>query len=60
MEVNLSVYKPQRQTLAVDLYLLIIMSRYRSRSRMLSDYCWTMKRDVPDAKHRRKSTTLTF
>jgi len=29
-------------------------------ARMLSDYCWMMKRDVPDAKHRRKSTTLTF
>jgi len=27
---------------------------------MLSDYCWTMKRDVSDAKHSRKSTTLTF
>jgi hypothetical protein len=27
--------------------------------RMLSDCCWTMKKDVPDAKHRRKST-LTF
>ncbi len=29
-------------------------------ARMLSDYCWTIKRDVPDAKHRRKSTTVTF
>jgi len=29
-------------------------------ARMLSDYCWTMKRDVPDAKHEKKSTTLTF
>jgi len=29
-------------------------------ARMLSDYCWMMKRDVPDAKHRRKSATLTF
>ena len=28
--------------------------------RMLADYCWTMKRDVPDAKHRRQLTTLTF
>jgi len=33
--------------------------RYQGQrsARMLSDYCWTMKRDVPDAKHRRKSTT---
>jgi len=36
--------------------------RYQGQrnARMLSDYCWKMKRDVPDAKHRRKSTTLTF
>ena len=32
----------------------------QSSARMLSGYCWTMKMDVPDAKHRRKSTTLTF
>jgi len=29
-------------------------------ARMLSDYCWMLKRNVPDAKHRRKSITLTF
>jgi len=29
-------------------------------ARMLADYRWTMKRDVPDAKHRRQSTTITF
>ena len=36
--------------------------RYQGQrsARMLSDYCWTLKRDVPDAKHRRKSRTLTF
>jgi hypothetical protein len=27
---------------------------------MLSDYCWTLKRDVPQATHSRKSTTDTF
>ena len=33
----------------------------RQRSaRMLSDYCWTIKREVPDGKHRRKSTAVTF
>ena len=32
----------------------------QSSARVLSDCCWTMKRDVPDAKHRRKSKTLTF
>jgi len=36
--------------------------RYQGQSsaKMISDYSWTMTRDVPDAKHRRKSTTLTF
>jgi len=36
--------------------------RYQGQwsARMLDDYCWKMKRDVPDAKHRRQSTTLTF
>ena len=24
-------------------------------SSMLADYCWTLKRDVPEAKYRRKS-----
>jgi hypothetical protein len=27
---------------------------------MLSDYCWTLKRDVPQATYSRKSTTVTF
>jgi hypothetical protein len=27
---------------------------------MLADYCWTLKRDVPQATYRRKSTTVTF
>ena len=27
---------------------------------MLADYCWTLKRDVPDAKYSRKSYTCTF
>jgi len=29
-------------------------------SSMLADYCWTLKRDVPDAKYRRKSYASTF
>jgi hypothetical protein len=43
-------------------YISALEKRYQGQmsARMLSDYCWTMKRDVPDAKHRRKSTTLTF
>jgi hypothetical protein len=27
---------------------------------MLSDYCWTLQRDVPQATYSRKSTTVTF
>jgi len=29
-------------------------------SSMLADYCWTLKRDVSDAKYRRKSYASTF
>jgi len=29
-------------------------------SSMLADYCWTLKRDVPDAKYRRKSYACTI
>jgi len=40
----------------------IFEKRYQGQrsARMLAYYCWTMKRDVPDAKHKRQSTTLTF
>jgi hypothetical protein len=36
--------------------------RYQGQwsARVLADYCWMLKRDVPDTKHRRNSTTLTF
>lgn len=36
--------------------------RYQGKwsSNMLADYCWTLKRDVPDAKYSRKSSTNTF
>jgi hypothetical protein len=27
---------------------------------MLADYCWTLKRDVPQVTNSRKSTTVTF
>jgi hypothetical protein len=27
---------------------------------MLADYCWTLKRDVSQATHSRKSATVTF
>jgi hypothetical protein len=28
--------------------------------KMLTGYCWTLKRDVPQATYSRKSTTVTF
>jgi hypothetical protein len=36
--------------------------RYQGKWRlsMLVDYCWTLKRDVPQETHSRKSTTVTF
>ena len=36
--------------------------RYQGQwsARMLADYCWILKQDIPDVKHRRKSTTSTF
>jgi len=35
---------------------------YQSKwtSSMLAEYCWTLKRDIPDAKYRCKSYTSTF
>jgi hypothetical protein len=27
---------------------------------MMADYCWTLKRDVPQVTYSRKSTTVTF
>jgi len=37
-------------------------NRYRGTwiSSVLADYCWTLKRDVLDAKYRRKSQASTF
>jgi len=36
--------------------------RYQGKgtSSMLADYCWTVKRDVLDAKYRRNSYASTF
>jgi len=36
--------------------------RYEGKwtSSILADYCWTLKRDVPEAKYRRKSYASTF
>ncbi|UYV80826.1 hypothetical protein LAZ67_19001886 [Cordylochernes scorpioides] len=39
-----------------------IEKRYQGKwsPSMLSDYCWTLKKDVPQAKYRRKYTVTTF
>jgi len=38
-------------------YIIIMEKRYQDKwhSSVLADYCWTLKRDVPDAKYQRKS-----
>jgi hypothetical protein len=43
-------------------YIYALGMRYQGQksARISFDYCWTMKRYVSDAKHRRKSSTLTF
>jgi len=42
--------------------ILAMEKRYQGKwtSRMLADYCWTLKRDVPEANYRRKSYASTF
>ena len=42
--------------------LATMESRYNGKRsfRMLADYCWTIKRDLPDAKYRRSLTKKTF
>jgi len=42
--------------------ILATEKRYQGKwtSSMLADYCWTLKRDVPEAKYRRKSYASTF
>ena len=42
--------------------ILAIEKRYQDKwtSSMLADYCWTLRRDVPEANYRRKSYVSTF
>ena len=42
--------------------IMVIEKRYQGKwtSGMLADYCWALKRDVPDDKYRRKSYAPTF
>ena len=42
--------------------ILAMETRYQGKwtSSMLADYCWTMKRDVPEANYWQKSYTFTF
>jgi len=45
-----------------QLDILAIEKRYQGKwtSSMLADYCWTLKRDVPEANYQQKSYTSTF
>ena len=42
--------------------ILVMEERYNGKwsSSTLADYCWTLKRDVPEANYRRKSYASTF
>jgi len=42
--------------------IMAMEKQYKGKqtSNMLAHYCWTLKRDVPDAKYRRKSYASTF
>jgi len=42
--------------------IMVMEKRYQGKwtSSMLAGYCWTLKRDVPEAKYRRKSYASTF
>jgi len=42
--------------------LTAMEKRYQGKwtSSMLADFCWTLKRDVPDSKYRQKSLASTF
>jgi len=41
---------------------LAMEKRYQGKwtSSMLADYCWTLKRDVPEANYQQKSYASTF
>jgi hypothetical protein len=42
--------------------IMTMEKRYQGKwtSSMMADYCWTLKRDVPDAKYWRMSYASTF
>ena len=42
--------------------IMAMEKRYQGKwtSSTLADYCWTLKRDVPEAKYRRMSYASTF
>ena len=42
--------------------IMVMEKRYQSKwtSSILTDYCWTLKRDVPEANYRRKLYASTF
>jgi hypothetical protein len=43
-----------------DIYNMVKRYQGKWSLSMLADYCWTLKRDVPQATYSIKSTTVTF
>ena len=59
---DLPIPHPSTHPTLEDTRISALEKRYQGQSsaKKITDYSWTMTRDVPDAKHRRKSTNLTF
>ena len=49
-----AVSEEHGERLHQDISALVKRYQEQRSARMLAAYCWTMKRDVPDAKHRRQ------
>jgi hypothetical protein len=63
LETHLDIFPPEYLGEVSDEYgvrfhqdIIVMKKRYQGKwtSVILVDYCWTLKRDVPEAKYRRK------
>jgi hypothetical protein len=55
-----AVSDEHRERFHQDIYNMEKLYQGKWSLSMLPDYCWTLKRDVPQATYSRKSTTITF
>jgi hypothetical protein len=55
-----AVSDEHRERFHQDIYNMEMRYQGKWSLSMLADYCWTLKRDVPQAIYSRKSTTVTF